>query len=136
MTYSSPSRLHCGDVVLVSQEKYVVVKELDDEVHVLPLLCAPAQRHRSDIVADDWTGFADLPMSSMDSVIRCFPVYRVGRRDCARIGAVSRTLLGLVRQGLRGEVSMRRYEDTAVLASNLVAAAHSTGRRQQPHRGA
>lgn len=114
----------------------MVVKNLEDEVHVLPMLCAPPQRHRSDIVSEDWTGYADLPMTSQDLVIRCFPIYRVAKSACSRIGSVSRHLLGRAQQGLRIELSMRRYEDTAVLASNLVAAAHSTGRRHQPHRGA
>ena len=118
-----------GDVISLYGKRYIVLDTMEDSIHVVALHCCPPQRHRSDVESDTWMDFMNCPSVGQNDVVRCTPVFRITDIQYARLGSVSVKFFDRIRLGVGRERQRRRYEDTAPLESNLMAADHSTDRK-------
>ncbi|MBE7209761.1 MAG: hypothetical protein INR65_01965 [Gluconacetobacter diazotrophicus] len=123
------AQIALGDVVACGEAAYVVHDRSDDDLTLLRIATRDGARHRADVALDLCPDM--VPGGSPDSemVVRCVPLKRYGTANLTRLGVLPARCRERVEIALRRERTVRRFEDSPAVQSNLMASTVSRGRR-------
>jgi hypothetical protein len=127
--FTSSVQIVCGDVVASGASVYVVQGRVNDELTLLRFENSTNARHRADVIPDHWADLALSGLPMQDMVIRCVPIKRYGTVNLTRLGVIPDSLRQRIIVALKKEETVRRFEDSPSVRSNLLASTASCGRR-------
>lgn len=127
--FTNSVQIVCGDVVSCGASAFIVQDIADDELTLLRIEHQRMARHRADVVPEHWADLAESGLPLQDMVIRCVPIRRFGTANLTRLGSVPQHLRGKIVTALRREQTVRLFEDSPPVRSNLLASTASRGRR-------
>lgn len=133
---SQPVAIAAGSIVACGDALFYVLSRTVERTTLLRIVPGDGNRHRADIEPDGWAGFRGSAVAAVaaGARVRCVTVAWDGATGLSVLGRVSDSFRQRIEAATWRERQVRRFEDTAPLASNLVAGTGS-GSRQVPRRG-
>ena len=123
------SPIALGDVVACGATAYIVHNRVDDDLTLLRIETPNGARHRADVALEQCPEIIMSGLGTADVIVRCVPLKRYGTANLTRMGVLPSKFRTRGEVALRRETTVRRFEDSPSVKSNLMASTISRGRR-------